>query len=154
MRIWGGWKEHLIENKINQPFQQLEREFFHLDSNDYDKTFYHLFDGKEIEMKLMKSRTSSFGWRPADYPGWRPGEMYAFNKAILETEVFISYRYLDDENDDKIALKQCYFTIPNPINSQDQFEVTFPDDERLIKLKDIPEIVFSEMIRDLTEITR
>jgi hypothetical protein len=153
------WKEHLVDYEISQPFPQLERMIFTVEKGKESETFYYRFKGSEVPCGTFKSRATKQGWQRGSVVD--AGEVSNYIKSFsnagfdsvlnLENLNVVTYDY-----DEKALLKECFFVSSQTIQRGSYIydEPRNSDDERLVKLKDVPPIVFSEAIWDLTKISK
>ncbi len=151
------WKTHLADYEITQPFAQLERVLYSVDKDDEDKTFYYRFEGTDVYCGTFKNRAEKLGWKRGSIidAGMVSGYKKAYPEQEIEVFMKLQEMYLSDW-EASTEINEIFFVKLGSVKtgSYEYDEPTDLNDERLIRLKDVPEIVFSETVRDLYKITK
>lgn len=142
------WKQQFFNLSIDPIFPQLDRKVPDMNDIDISKTIIRKFEGKKTATGSIRSTLEKYGWHKG--PTGDGGYLESFNllyfekkmEAVLELEgVSVVYGLGGDEKIgrlyviDKSKIKQRWFNSPQ--NS---------DDDRLVKLKDVPPIFLHEML--------
>ena len=148
------WKKQFFDLSIESIFPQLERKIPDLKDIDLSRSIITKYNGKHMVTGSIRSTLERYGWHKG--PVGDGGMLESFNllygdgamEAILEIEgVGAGYGWGGDEKlerlyvIDKSKIRQRWFSRPQNDN-----------DDRLIKLKDIPSIFFSEMLAAIESI--
>ena len=117
------------------------------------------FEDKELNSLTFKGRAERRGWRRGSVID--SGEVSAYRKVFPhdKIEVFIGTEGMNVTayaDDGEVTLKDLFFVRPGAVvtGSYTYDEPRDENDDRLIKLNDVPPIVFSEVVADLTAITK
>ncbi len=152
------WTAILDEANLAPPFAQMTRSVFLPKEDDRSKTISFEFENKELEGLTFKSRAERLGWRRGSVVDG--GSVSAYRKVFdrHQIEAFIGTDNLSVQSYDggEVTLEQLFFVKTGAVTtgSYTYDEPTDQGDERLIKLGDLPEIVYSETIADLRAVTR
>ena len=148
------WKKQFFDLSIESIFPQLERKIPDLKDIDLSRSIITKYNGKHMVTGSIRSTLERYGWHKG--PVGDGGMLESFNllygdgamEAILEIEgVGAGYGWGGDEKlerlyvIDKSKIRQRWFSRPQNDN-----------DDRLIKLKDIPSIFLSEMLAAIESI--
>ena len=151
------WQAILDEQNLAPPFAQMTRSTFSPKDDDRTKTMCFEFENKELEGLTFKSRAERLGWRRGSVVDG--GSVSAYRKLFErhQIEVFIGTENLGVQSYDggEVTLEQLFFVKAGSVatGSYTYDEPRDGNDERLIKLGDLPAIVYSEAIADLRAIT-
>ena len=134
------WKDRLKEENQRQPFEQLERPVYEPAPESRENTASRLFENKDI----VNFAFGQLGWRQETTP--ETSDVSVFQrifpdskiKAMIEVEGFVSGNYVG-------KLKKFYFFPVTTINTQ--------KGERPIPCGQIPRVIYSEVVRDLSIIS-
>lgn len=152
------WQAILDEANLAPPFAQLNRSVFLPKEDDRTKTISFEFENKELEGLTFKSRAERLGWRRGSVVDG--GAVSAYRKLFErhQIEAFIGTENLGVQSYDggEVTLEQLFFVKAGSVvtGSYTYDEPRSQDDQRLIKLGDLPAIVYSETIADLHAVTR
>ncbi len=152
------WQAILDEANLTSPFAQMLRAVFSPKDDDRTKTISFEFENKELEGMTFKSRAERLGWRRGAVVDG--GAVSAYRKLFErhQIEAFIGTENLAVQSYDggEVTLEQLFFVKAGSvvIGSYTYDEPKDQSDGRLIKLGDLPSIVYSETIADLHAVTR
>lgn len=124
---------YIITNNIKQPFKQILREFYTKSDIELTQTSCTRFRGFNVDLKKCISALKSKSWGISEDVGLRKVYYYTNTIAILFRE-FDDF-YIDDYTDYNRELHSITF-----INRKT---------EKVIDLKDVDDITFSECLRDV-----
>ena len=143
------WGETFTDYEIMPPFEQLSRATYDLSAQPKVDENITLLDGKKFPAISLVGLLDRLNWMrgiPED-----AGIFYQHSKIFFQANVtcVIQYEgvpigYMDGWDDQPV--NYCYF-IPGKIMPE-----MYPDHKNCLKLKDIPPIVISEVMRDLMKI--
>ncbi len=154
------WESHLKEANIQQAIQQLDRALVAPTPEELEVLQSRTFESNSLNAGTFKYRAHKKGWRRGSIGDG--GGIVSYTKAFKEAgiDVFIEtqniavYAELDDED---VVLGKCYFTPFGSVQVNGGWWNSEPgrkDDERLMAIKNVPLLVFSEAMKDLKEITK
>lgn len=152
------WQAILDEANLTSPFAQMLRSVFTPKDDDRVKTFSFEFENKELAGLTFKSRAERLGWRRGSVVDG--GSVSAYRKLFErhQIEAFIGTENLSVQSydDGEVTLENLFFVKAGAVTtgSYAYDEPRAQDDQRLIKLGDLPAIVYSETIADLHAVTR
>jgi len=151
------WESYLGDNKINQLFSQLERPVHKPTKDDKNKTMSERFSGNTVGVGTFKSRAEKRSWRRGSVQDAGMVEGY---KKTFETAGIEAYIRLEDMNvvvydySEKCIFEEMMFVKSGTV-ATGSYVYDMPhkkDDKRLIAIKDVPPIVYSEVVADLIAI--
>lgn len=155
-----GWLSALAAIGIVPAFPQLDRPTFAINDEERERAKSFRFEDQELSGSTFKGRAERRGWRRGSVID--SGEVSAYRKVFPhdKVEVFIATDGLnvqsgfDDGSD--VTLKDMFFVRPGAVvtGSYTYDEPRDESDGRLIRLADVPPIVFSEAIADMQAITK
>ena len=153
------WLAALASAQIEPAFAQLDRPTFMPNDEERARAKCFRFEDKELNSLTFKGRAERRGWRRGSVID--SGEVSAYRKVFPhdKIEVFIGTEGMNVTayaDDGEVTLKDLFFVRPGAVvtGSYTYDEPRNEDDDRLIKLSDVPPIVFSEVVADLTAITK
>ena len=152
------WQAILDEANLTPPFAQMLRAVFSPKDDDRTKTISFEFENKELAGLTFKSRAERLGWRRGAVVDG--GAVSAYRKLFErhQIEAFIGTENLavQSYDDGEVTLDQLFFVKAGSVvtGSYTYDEPKDQSDQRLIKLGDLPSIVYSETIADLHAVTR
>jgi hypothetical protein len=159
LEIRAQWIAAMAAAGIKPAFAQLDRPTFATSEDERARAKCFRFEDRELNGLTFKGRAERLGWRRGSVID--SGEVSAYRKLFPhdKIEVFIGTSGLGVQSydmDSEVTLKDLFFVRPGAIvtGSYTYDEPHDEDDERLVKLGDVPPIVFSEAIADLTAITK
>lgn len=148
------WKQQFFDLSIDPIFPQLDRKITELNGIDLSKSIIKKYENRQMAAGSIKSTLEKYGWHKG--PTGDGGYLQSFNllyfekkmEAILELEgVGVGYGWGTDEKlgrlyvIDKSKATQRWFNHPQN-----------DEDDRLIKLKDVPPIFLNEMLAAIESI--
>ncbi|MCP4132947.1 MAG: DUF4132 domain-containing protein, partial [bacterium] len=144
------WTEIFTEKKVSQPVRQLGRKVFAKDEEEKTKKFNWMFEKKTI----AKFAFDRLGWRRGSVvdAGGVSGYRKIFPHAGIEVFVEVEDVGVQFYGDMSGSLKQFYFVPAGSIHTGSYYydEPGDEEDSRLIKIDDVPDIVYSETVLDLS----
>jgi Leucine-rich repeat (LRR) protein len=152
------WTSALAADGVAPPFAQMARPLFAPNADDRTRTRSFEFEDKELEGLTFKSRAERLGWRRGSVVD--AGEVSAYRKLFerQQIEAFIGTANLGvrAEEGNEVTLEELFFVKAGAVvtGSYTYDEPRDDADARLIKLGDVPPIVYSETIADLRHVTR
>lgn len=148
------WKKQFFDLSIESIFPQLDRQLPDMKDIDLSKTIVNKYNGKQMVTGSIKSTLERFGWHKG--PTGDGGMLDSFMllnseeniEAVLELEgVGVGYGWGTEEKTGRLYVldkskfgKKWYHSPQND------------DDDRLVKLKDLPPIFRNEMLAALEQI--
>ncbi len=147
------WKNYLEENKITQVFEQLHRPIFTPEKIELTEGVLQKYVGKEVSDYRFRSHMGKRGWKRGSVVD--SGMVANYKKAYEEEgiEIFIEveemYIHLG-EYSENIILDDLYFMKHNTVRTGSYVYDSHrgDNDSRLIKVKELPPIIYSETIHD------
>jgi hypothetical protein len=153
------WLAALASAQIEPAFAQLDRPTFQPNEDERARAKCFRFEDKELSSLTFKGRAERRGWRRGSVVD--SGEVSAYRKVFPhdKIEVFIGTEGMNVQaysDDGEVTLKDLFFVRPGAVvtGSYTYDEPRDEDDDRLIRLSEVPPIVFSEVVADLTAITK
>jgi hypothetical protein len=152
------WTAVLAADALEPPFAQLTRPLFSPKREDRPRARSFEFENKELEGLTFKSRAERLGWRRGSVVD--SGAVSAYRKVFErhQIEAFIGTANLGVTSFDggEVTLEELFFVKAGSVvtGSYTYDEPRDDADPRLIKLGDVPAIVYSETIADLRYVTR
>jgi len=142
------WKQQFFDLSIEPIFPQLERRLPDLKDIDLNKAIITKFEGKKTKTGSIRSTLERFGWHKG--PAGDGGMLESFNllyfekkiEAVLEIEgVGAGYGWGGDEK-----LRRLYIVDKTKVNTKWFSPPQNDNDDKLVKLKDVPAIFLHEML--------
>ena len=142
------WKQLFFDLSIDPIFAQLDRPIPDKKEIDLSKSIIHAFDGKQMKQGSIRSTLERYGWHKG--PVADAGILESFNlsyserniEAILEVDgVAVGYGWGGDEK-----LGRLYIIDKNKATQRWFNSPTNDDDDRLVRLKDVPPIFLDELL--------
>jgi hypothetical protein len=150
-----GWKRRFFDAAIEPIFPQIERPVYIMDLEEGETKIIQDYVSKETESGMIKATLERAGWRKSDSGDGGYIDSFSLQsqhegiKAVLEVDgVFVGGFGWDNEP----KLGRLYF-IDEKKDQERWFR--FPkdeSDERLIAVKDVPSIFYSEVLHNITSI--
>lgn len=142
------WKQLFFDLSIDPIFAQLDRPVPEKKDIDFSKCIIHAFAGKKMKQGSIRSTLERYGWHKG--PVEDAGMLASFNlsyserkiEAILEVEgVAVFYGWGGDE-----TLGRLYIIDKNKATQRWFNSPKNDDDDRLVRLKDVPPIFLDELL--------
>lgn len=145
------WVQHLADYEVVQPFPQLNRPILRPTSEECEQAAWEKYQGFVINGLTMKGRYQKAGWQHGsledhgDYSAiWK-----AFPRADIEAYLQITTMWIGTPGWDDVALVRLLFLKDERISHGIPFSYLQKDDPRILKLGDVPPLVFSEAAGDV-----
>lgn len=137
------WSEKFYELELAQPFAQLHRQIYTLSDEDANKSAILEYKGKELKKSptAIKNYLEKRGWQKEVVDGGAVIFYQEFNDIDLGIELGLEGLWVSYYEDEEAQLYETTFYRP----SNRQAKVT---------LKEIPDIIYSELISDLEAMVR
>ncbi len=149
------WQEYLKDNDINQAFEQINRQLFYPNKKELKEKLLHTFYGEEILGVTFKSFMEKRAWKRGSVLDGGMVDSYRKQYPAEGIEAFIRLENMSVQAwdyDEKTTLEDLFFVKINSIQTGSYVYDTYKDenDERLIAVKDLPALVYSETMYDFT----
>ena len=154
------WLAEIARAGVTPAFPQLDRPTFAVMDEERSRGKCYRFEDQELAGATFKGRAERRGWRRGSVID--SGEVSAYRKVFPhdKVEVFVGTNGLSVQSGfdggEDVTLKDLFFVRPGAVVTG-AYTYDEPHDEsdaRLIRLSDVPPIVFSEAIADLWAITK
>ena len=148
------WKQQFFDLSIDPVFPQLDRKIPVMEDINVEKSIISNFAGKQMKTGSIRSTLEKYGWHSG--PVGDGGMIDSFNllhsekniEAVLEVEgVGAGYGWGMDEK-----LQRLYILDKTKTTGRWISYIKNEEDERLVKLKDIPTIFLNEMLAAIQSI--
>ncbi len=147
------WQTYFADNKLTQGFEQLERKVFYPDHKTKHLTVID-YKGKEVsDYRFRSLMGNKRGWKRGSVVDSGMVANYKKSYDSFDIDVFITlgemYIYLGDYSEE-INVKDLFFVKKGSVETGSYVYDTYrnEDDSRLIRVKDLPPIVYSETMYD------
>lgn len=133
---WHEWQKYIFDEKIVQPFKQVFRELYLKLDEEAEKSESLMFAGNQIQPKKTVATLKSRKWISGYY--YDEGLFKVFRKENIIAEIYAV----------------CDWYTPSDIECPTIDSVNFchriyKKDEKKLRIKDIPDILYSEVMRDV-----
>jgi HEAT repeat protein len=150
------WQTHLADNEVEPPFPQLQRLVFRPKPEQRDRRMLVDIAGKEMNALTFKGRASRSNWVRASVGDGASVLAYAKRFSASGVDAILSIRdmYIYSDADTIITLEDLCF-VPSNTFRLGGYIYDFPskdDDERALRLGDVPAVTFSETMADIQKI--
>lgn len=148
------WKQVFFDASIETVFAQLDRKMPDIKKLDVTRAIIHDYNGKHMATGSIRSTLERYGWHKG--PTGDGGSVDSFNllyhekqmEAVLEVEgIAVAYGWGGDEKTGRL-----YFVNKNKAPGKWIGYISNDDDEKLVKLKDVPPIFLSETLAAIESI--
>ncbi len=153
------WFSHFVATMLKAAIPQLNRQIYTISEKDKSKRFSYLFDKKTTNATTFRYRAAKRGWRRGSVVD--AGEVSAYRKSFSEKdiEVFLELENINVtkfDHEPEGTLKHLYFVKLGSVKIGRYVydEPRDNADHRLLRLGDIPPIVYSEVMNDISEILK
>ena len=140
------WKNQLEDYEIIQPIEQLNRRVFLVSEEQKEMTEDETYAGKIISGLSLSSKLLKLGWyRGNIYDAGGYSEFYKFNKELnIYAEINFEGSSVGYEYDDTTMFTVKFYNV----DSEDKILNYYSNktDKYLMKLKDVPEKLYSEIM--------
>ncbi len=158
--IKNNWKAYLKDENIQPAILQLDRKLITPTTDELEIVRSRAFEDNSLDSATFKYRAHKRGWKRGNIADG--GGIASYTKAFKEAgiDVFINTEGIAVQADfdgDNVTLGKCYFTPFGSVQLNGDLwnsEPSNESDERLIPIKEVPLLVFSEAMKDLKEITK
>jgi hypothetical protein len=147
----GSWLQHLADYEVTPPFPQLNRPILRVSPDERESLWWKKYEGYLMNGGALKGRFTKVGWERGSvqdggyYEIWKAFPVAGI-QAVLET-AGMSVGYEQEFN---TAIKRLAFARTDTIKRGSYVYDDLKDqDERIIKLGDVPPIIFSEAAADV-----
>jgi hypothetical protein len=151
----GMWQAHLADYEIEPPFPQLERPVVRLADSQREVKIITDYRGTSLNALTFRGRAERLGWFRGDvgdgagiFCFWK-----SFPAAGVDALIGLEGMYIGVGMNDEIRLEDVCFVQPREASRYGYYGIPRGEgDERLLALKDVPPIVYSEVMGDLQKI--
>lgn len=133
---WHEWQKYIFEKQIIQPFKQVFRELYVKLTEELDKDRSYMFAGNQIQPQKAVTTLRGRRW----IAGYEEGLQKVFYKQNLIAEIYAQADWFSPADAEAPAIEFIGFSrrLYKPEN-----------DEKPLCIKDIPDIIYSEIMRDV-----
>ncbi|MBR1911738.1 MAG: DUF4132 domain-containing protein [Treponema sp.] len=133
---WHEWQKYIFEKQIIQPFKQVFRELYVKLTEELDKDRSYMFAGNQIQPQKAVATLRGRRW----IAGYEEGLQKVFYKQNLIAEIYAQADWFSPADAEAPAIEFIGFSrrLYKPEN-----------DEKPLCIKDIPDIIYSEIMRDV-----
>jgi hypothetical protein len=153
----GFWQAHLADYEIEPPFPQLERPVVRLAEDQREAKLITEHNGQEINALTFRGRAERLGWVRGEVGDGASIAVFwkSFPAAGVDALVGLEGMYIGIGMNDSIRLEDACFVRPDPERKRHSYyhAPTSESDPRLVAFKDVPPVVYSEVLGDLQKIT-
>ncbi len=150
------WREHFKRLKVKQPFAQLERPVALLDESQGNRKTLGLTENHKMANGTFRSRSEKLGWsRGSVVDGGGISSYYKDFPGVQVTAILmIEFMYIGQDPADEVTLLHTLFVKAESveIGSYVYDEPRNVDDPRVVAFRDLPAVVYSEVLTDLQAI--
>ena len=129
--VWKLWQEKLFGAKIKQPFKQVFRELYIKTNEETDSSKSLRYSGNQINPQKTSACLKGRGWI-ADY---EKGLQKVYYKENIIAEIYALADWFSPSDIEEPTLEYVVFTDRKTFENK--------------KIKDIPDVIFSEIMRDV-----
>ncbi len=151
----GSWQAHLADYEIEPPFPQLERPIARLPDEQRELKLVSDYHGTSLNALTFRGRAERLGWFRGE--GGDGGSINVFWKSFpmagIDALIGVEGMYFGIDMYSSVTLEDACFVRPEEGRRSYYYMPRNDDDARLVALKDVPPIVYSEVLGDLQKIT-
>jgi len=151
------WQRHIADYNIEPPFPQMDRRVVTLKEQDRETRLIADFANKELNAMTFRSRAEKLGWHRGSVADAGMITFYrkAFPAAGADILLYLDGMFVGADMYASVQLQHAYFVKSGSvkIGSYIYDEPSDENDERVLGLKDVPAIVYSESLADLQQIS-
>ena len=150
------WRAHLADHEVEPAFEQMERPVARPAASQRNRCEYDGVSGKSVLGITFRGRMDRLAWRHGSVQSH--GYVSCFLKPFPESGVDgllrVEGMYMGIGMEASVTLGPLQFVKSGSVRtaSGEYDEPSGPDDPRLVRLGDVPAVVYSETVSDLAEI--
>jgi hypothetical protein len=150
------WQQHIADYNIEPPFPQMDRRVVIVKPQERDTRLISDYASKELNAMTFRSRAEKLGWHRGSVADGVTVTSYrkSFSAAGADILLFLDGLYMGVDMYASVTLQHAYFVKSGSVKfgSYTYDEPSNENDERVLRLKDVPPIVYSESMGDLQQI--
>jgi hypothetical protein len=150
------WQTHLADYEIEPPFPQIERSVVLATAEQSTAKTHKALEGKSLNGMTFKGRAERLGWyRGSVVDGGAVSSYYkSFATAGVDVIMFVDGIYMGMGIEDEMTMGEVRFVRADTVKRGSYIyeEPYKEEDPRVIAFGDVPPIVFSEAMGDLSKI--
>jgi hypothetical protein len=150
------WQQHIADYNIEPPFPQMDRRVVTVKPGEGETRLIADYANKELNAMTFRSRAERLGWHRGSVADGGTVTSYrkSFPAAGADILLFIDGLYMGADMYASVTLQHGYFVKSGSVKfgSYTYDEPSNENDERVLRLKDVPPIVYSESMGDLQQI--
>lgn len=133
---WHDWQQYIFDRQLVQPFKQVFRELYVKLDEELDKDRTYMFAGNQIQPRKAAATLRSRRW----IAGYEEGLQKVFYKQNLIAEIYAQADWFSPADAECPAVEFVSFArrLYKP-----------GDEEHPLRIRDIPDILYSEIMRDV-----
>lgn len=147
------WLEYFNTKNITSTFKQLERNIEKLTEEHKETTLSKVFTEKHQQVSTFKYRTMKKGWKKGSVTDGGGVTSYKKTFAVDYIDAFIDTNNLPvrESHQEEMDTGAFYFVVKDAVQTGSYIydNPTSATDKRLIPFKDVPPIVYSEVLADI-----
>jgi hypothetical protein len=151
------WRQHLADYEVLPPVPQFERAIVRVREQDRTKRVYTAIKGTSLNAFTFKGRAERLGWHRGSVVdgGGIDSYMKSFPAAGVDVILNVDGMFIGIGLEDSVTLEQAMFVRGGSVKvgSYTYDEPTNESDPRVVAFGDVPPIVFSETMAELTAIS-
>jgi hypothetical protein len=152
----GAWQAHLADYEIEPPFPQLERPVLRLPDEQRAARLITEYNGTAVNAMTFRGRAERLGWFRGGVGDGASIGVYCkgFPAAGVDALIGLEGLYIGIGMNEEIRLEDVCFVRPGPERKRHGYyhAPRNESDEGLVALKDVPAVVYSEVMGDLQKI--
>jgi hypothetical protein len=151
------WRTHVVDYEVVPPVPQLERASIRVQPAQATMRTYSAVMGVSLNALTFKGRAERLGWRRGSVADAGGINVYLkqFPAAGVDVVLGLDGMFIGVGVDDSITLREAWFVKGGSVSTGGYTydEPSSGDDPRVIAFGDVPPIVFSETMAELTAIS-